>query len=173
MDRIGILGVGNTLLGDDGFGPCCVEHLERQYAIPDNVQILDGGTSALFLSPFIDDLDALYIFDAVQLDDEPGSIHWFSAQSLCGGNLQSRLSPHQVGLMEILELCRLRGTGPDFVEMITVVPDDVSVRIGLSACLQGKVQEAIDLLLGRMGMFGVILHSKYPCDSIYCKEQAL
>ena len=64
---IGILGIGNTLLQDEGFGPHCVERLERLYQVPDNVKILDGGTAGIMLALFIEDVDILYIIDTVNV----------------------------------------------------------------------------------------------------------
>jgi len=167
MKQIGVLGVGNTLLGDDGFGPCCVQRFMELYQIPDNVHVLDGGTSALFLAPFLDDLDVLYVVDTVSGDGDPGTIHCFSEEQLAAGDLQRRMSPHQVGLMEILELCRLRDTAPDVVEMLTVIPKDMSVKMGLSSKVEPAVVKVIALLVERLAQCAVILQEN--SDELSCK----
>jgi len=161
-ETIGILGIGNTLLQDEGFGPCCVERLERLYQLPDNVKVLDGGTAGILLAPFIEEIDILYLIDTVSLPDQPGTIHCFTDKDIYAKNIQTRMSPHQVGLLEILELCKLRGRAPAQVEMLTVVPEDLSVRIGLSVRLEPVVAVMLDLLVNRLAAHGVVLQKVRP-----------
>ncbi len=132
LEKIGILGVGNLLLSDEGFGVHFIERLQKEYVFPPNIELLDGGTAGIMLAPFMETKDILFVIDVVNLKDEPGSIHYFSDQDVRSGNIQTRMSPHQVGLLEILDLCRLRGKAPNRVEMLTVVPGDLSIRIGLT-----------------------------------------
>jgi len=146
-EKIGILGVGNLLLADEGFGIHCIERLQKEYVFPPFIELLDGGTAGIMLAPFMEDKDILFVIDVVNLKDEPGSIHHFSDQDVRSGNIQTRMSPHQVGLLEILDLCRLRGKAPDRVEMVTVVPGDLSTRIGLSPPLIPILDEIIDIIL--------------------------
>jgi hydrogenase maturation protease len=148
--KIGILGIGNLLLADEGFGIHCIERLQKEYVFPPTIELLDGGTAGIMLAPFMEDKDILFIIDVVNLKYEPGSIHCFSDQEVRSGNIQTRMSPHQVGLLEILDLCRLRGRTPDRVEMLTVVPADLSTRIGLTAPLITAQDRIIDTLLEKL-----------------------
>jgi hydrogenase maturation protease len=148
--KIGILGVGNLLISDEGFGVHVINRLQEKYSFPENVELLDGGTAGIMLSPFIEDKDILFVLDVVNLDDEPGTVHEFSNADVSSGNIQTRMSPHQVGLLEILDLCQLRGKAPDRVEMMTVVPADLSTGIGLSETLVPVVDKVIDLLLTKL-----------------------
>ncbi len=148
--KTGILGVGNLLLGDEGFGVHVINRLQESYRFPASVELLDGGTAGIMLSPFIEDKDMLFVIDVVSLDADPGSIHLFGHEDVCTGNIQTRMSPHQVGLLEIIDLCRLREKAPQRIEMITVVPADLSTRIGLSRPLVRAVDRVIALLLGRL-----------------------
>ncbi len=152
--KTGILGVGNLLLGDEGFGVHVINRLQEEYRFPGNVELLDGGTAGIMLSPFIEDKDILFVIDVVSLDAEPGSIHLFGHEDVCSGNIQTRMSPHQVGLLEILDLCRLREKAPQRIEMITVVPADLSTRIGLSKPLAQTVDTVIAILFEKL----VIMH---------------
>jgi len=149
-NKIGILGVGNLLIADEGFGVHVINRLQEKHSFPDNVELLDGGTAGIMLSPFIEDKDILFVIDVVNLDDTAGTIHEFSNADVSSGNIQTRMSPHQVGLLEILDLCQLRGKAPDRVEMITVVPADLSTRIGLSQALVPVVDQVIDLLFKKL-----------------------
>lgn len=153
--EIGILGVGNLLLTDEGFGIHFIERLQKEYVFPPSIELLDGGTAGIMLAPFMETKDILFVIDVVNLKDEPGTIHFFSDQDVRSGNIQTRMSPHQVGLLEILDLCRLRDKAPERVEMLTVVPGDLSTRIGLSPPLIPALDEVMDTLLHKLNELGI------------------
>jgi hydrogenase maturation protease len=145
--KIGILGLGNLLLSDEGFGVHFINYLTDHYEIPAHVAVLDGGTAGIMMAPFIEDADILYVIDTVTLRDQPpGSIHHFSDKDIQAGNIHARMSPHQVGLLEILDLCRIRETAPQQTEMITVVPEDLDVAIGLTPTLSARLPEVMAIL---------------------------
>ncbi len=153
---VGILGIGNYLVRDEGFGVHFIERLTKQYDLPDNIEVLDGGTAGIMLSPFIEQLDILYVIDTVAIDGEPGTIHRFTDKDVRSGNIATRLSPHQVGLLEILDICRLRDKAPQYVEMITVIPEDLTSGIELTKCLEPKLDEVMQILLAEL--------KKIDCD---------
>ena len=158
--RIGILGLGNLLLCDEGFGVHFINHLTEKYDIPDYYSVLDGGTAGIMLAPFIEDVDILFVIDTVSIDAEPGSVHRFTDDDVRAGNIQFRMSPHQVGLLEILELCKLREKAPEKTEMITVVPGDLSLKIELSPTLMPKVEEVMDILQDLLAVYDTPLPLK-------------
>lgn len=160
--KIGIIGIGNLLFSDEGFGPFLIEHLIENYQIPEAIDVLDAGTAGIMLAPFIEDHDILYVIDiVVESQGPPGSIHCFTTKDVRSGNIQSRMSPHQVGLFEILDLCSLRDKLPEVIEMLTVVPDDLSTRIGLSPMLEPRVQDITDILCKSLADHGVQLLPKH------------
>ena len=67
-NRLAILGVGNVLCTDDGLGPRAVERLSRDFAAPEGVAVLDGGTLGLSLLPIIEDSDQVLIVDAIRTE---------------------------------------------------------------------------------------------------------
>ena len=69
-----VLGIGNVLWADEGFGVRCVEELARGWQFDANVQILDGGTQGLYLLPFLEETDILVVFDAVDYGLPPGTL---------------------------------------------------------------------------------------------------
>lgn len=170
-NKIGVLGIGNLLMHDDGFGVQCVEQLIIKYILPENLNVLDGGTAGIMLAPFIEETNILYILDSVDLQDKPGTIHRFTDHDVKSGDIQTRMSPHQVGLLEILELSKLRGKAPERVEMLTIVPEDLSLGIGLSPRIESKVDEVLDILLDCLEGVGIVLQKKeretYPCSTKY------
>jgi len=149
-EKIGILGVGNLLLADEGFGVHCIEQLQDRYVYPPEIELLDGGTAGIMLAPFMEDKDILLVIDVVDLQDTPGTVHLFSDQDIRAGAPHTRMSPHQVGLLEILDLCRLRDKAPRSVEMFAVVPDDLSTRIGLSPRLAETLDTVVEMIIRRL-----------------------
>jgi len=153
---IGILGIGNTLLQDEGFGPHIIEQIETRFQVPETVKLLDGGTAGILLGPFIESVNTLYIVDTVKLNAPSGSIQCFSEKEISTKDIQTRMSPHQVGILETLELCRLRGKAPDKVEMLTVVPETLNTGIGLSGQVAPAVEKMISLIMKRLANHGII-----------------
>lgn len=163
--RIGILGLGNLLLCDEGFGVHFINYLNDNYEIPNNFSVLDGGTAGIMLAPFVEDVDLLYVIDTVAVDAEPGSIHCFTDEDVQAGNMQFRMSPHQFGLLEILSLSKLRERAPEKTEMITVVPEDLSTRIGMSPTLEPKIVEVMDILTKSLASHDAFLPVKEKVTS--------
>jgi len=163
--RIGILGLGNLLLSDEGFGVHFINYLNDNYQVPDHVDVLDGGTAGIMMAPFIEDVDILYVIDTVALQAEPGTIRHYTDKDVQAGNLQARMSPHQVGLLDILDLCRIRETAPELTEMITVVPEDLRTCIGLSPKLEAKLAVVMDMLNQSLAAHNTFLTAKHPAPS--------
>ena len=153
--EIGILGVGNILLRDEGFGIHVVWHLQRNYLFPETVEIMDGGTAGIMLGPFFEGVKRAVVIDAVSLKDEPGTIHIFSQKDLRAGKIQTSLSPHQVGIVEIIELCRLRDLAPDQFELIGVVPKDLSPGTDLSPALRTALGEVTQMVINTLSQSGL------------------
>lgn len=161
QDRtIGILGIGNLLLGDEGFGVHCVQHIEQHYDIPENIRVFDGGTAGILLAPFIEECDKLYVLDVIDLEDDPGSVHLFTDEDVRAGNVQTRMSPHQIGMLEILDICKIRGKVPEQVQYITVVPQILETGMELSPLIAERVTDVIDILLQSLAKLSVSLTEK-------------
>ena len=158
--KIGILGIGNLLLADEGFGVHFVEYLTEKYDTPDNVSVLDGGTAGIMMAPFMEEHDVLYVIDTVAMQAEPGSIHCFTDEDVKAGTMHYKMSPHQVGLLDILEICKLRELAPERTEMLTVVPEDLSTRIGLSSTLEPRLAEIMDILIQSLAGYDTHLTPK-------------
>lgn len=137
----GILGIGNILLKDEGFGVHVVRYLEENFKIPDEVEVLDGGTSGMALSDFIKGLNHLLIIDVVRLEDSPGTLKEFSLKELMLLSDSFRMSPHQVGILDVLSLLNIEGSLPEKVDFLCVVPRDLGTGLGLSKELEPLVPE--------------------------------
>ena len=121
--KVLILGVGNILLRDDGFGVHLIQSLEET-AFPPNVQILEAGTVSHQLIPAFRSIDYLIVIDAVEAGDVPGSIFKFSPEDM-NFHSEQKISLHQISLTDVLQMAELTGAKPKTV-IIAVQPKDVS-----------------------------------------------
>ena len=153
--KIGILGIGNLIVGDEGFGVHVIHYLEEHYEFPDNVIVIDGGTAGIYMSPFLEECDPVLVIDVVDIDAEPGSIHFYSNEDLKAGKISTRMSPHQLGLLEIMEICKLRDAAPETVEFYCVVPKTLETSTELSDVVAPRVEEISAIVLKRLAEIGV------------------
>jgi hydrogenase maturation protease len=153
--KIGIAGIGNYILADEGFGVHVVHYLQEHYDFPDNVDIQDVGTAGIFMGPFLEGCDLIFVIDVVDIEGEPGSFHFFELDDLKAGNFQLRMSPHQLGLLEILEVSKLRGATPGDIEFYTVIPKVLEEGIELSDVVGRRKVEVAEMILGRLTELGV------------------
>jgi hydrogenase maturation protease len=153
--KIGIAGIGNLILRDEGFGVHVVQYLQEHYTFPDNVEIQDIGTAGIYMAPFLEECDPVFVIDVVDIAGEPGSFHFFSLADVKAGNFQLRMSPHQLGLLEILEVSKLRDAAPEQVEFYTVIPKELEESIELSEVVAARKVEVADMILARLADLGV------------------
>lgn len=158
--KIGIAGIGNYILGDEGFGVHVVHHLQNNYEFPENVEIQDVGTAGIYMAPFLEECDPVIVVDVVDIKGEPGSFHYFEIDDVKAGNFQMRMSPHQLGLLEILEVSKLRGAAPEQVLFYTVIPEVLEESIELSPSVEQKKLEVVDMIVERLAEFGVKITKK-------------
>jgi len=158
--KIGIAGIGNYILGDEGFGVHVVHYLQNNYEFPENVEIQDIGTAGIYMAPFLEECDPIFVIDVVDIEGEPGSFHFFGIDDVKAGNFQMRMSPHQLGLLEILEVCKLRDAAPERVEFFTVIPKVLEESIELSEEVDGRKVEVAEMILDRLKDLGVDVSRK-------------
>ncbi len=153
--KAGILGIGNLLLSDESFGVHVVEFLEEHYSFPESVSILDGGTAGIYMAPFLEDHDPIFVVDVVKLDDaKPGSLYTFTAEDARNGSMQTRMSPHQLGILEILDICKLREIQPECVEFYCVVPESLDTGLEMTEIVSSQIPKISGLLVSRLQDMG-------------------
>ena len=139
MSGITVLGVGNPIMADDGIGLVLLEALRDLRPDP-RVEYVDGATGGMELIPVVQDCDRLLILDAVA-GPEPGHVLHLTGDQL-PRLLSSKLSPHQVGLLDVLSAVRLLGREPELIEVVGVTPENVELALGLSPVVQAAIPEA-------------------------------
>jgi hydrogenase maturation protease len=142
--KILIMGVGNLLLTDDGFGVHVINSLDPA-AFPENVTLLESGTVSHQLIPMFRELDLLIVIDAVQAGDIPGSVFRFTPDDL-QFKYEQKLSLHQISLIDVLRMAELTGGKPETV-IIAVQPKDVTTpSMELSAEIKAVIPKVTELI---------------------------
>ena len=149
--RILILGIGNLLWADEGFGVRCVEALNAGWAFPPQVTLMDGGTQGLYLLPYVQEADCLLVFDAVDYGDAPGTMREVIGNEVPRFMGAKKMSLHQTGFQEVLMAAELTGKLPAELVLIGVQPEELedyggSLRDVVKAQMVPALNKALDWL---------------------------
>lgn len=120
--HIVILGIGNLLWADEGFGVRAAEALYAGWALPDHVEVVDGGTQGLALLPIVQSASHLLILDAIDAGLTPGELAVFEDDAVPAYLTAKKMSLHQTGFSEVLALAELSGQGPAQLALVGVQP---------------------------------------------------
>ncbi len=152
--RIAVLGVGNILLGDEGVGVRVVERLERDYRFPPGVSLIDGGTSGMEMLEDLEGLDKLVMVDAVRAGLAPAT-----PLKLVGDQVpvffKTKLSPHQIGLSDVLATLALTGNAPGEAVIVGIEPVSLELSLALTPEVEAKLPELVDMVLDELRSAGV------------------
>jgi len=152
--RVGVIGLGNVLMGDDAFGPWAVQTLLAGYEFPEDVVVEDLGTPGLDLVPYVTDLEALVLVDTVRTEAAPGTLLLYRRDDLLKHPPQARLSPHDPGVKEALLTAEFAGRGPREVLLVGAVPETTAMGVRLSPALRGAVPMAVAEVLQELERLG-------------------
>ena len=150
-----VLGVGNILLSDEGAGVKAVNLLQERYDFPPEVHLLDGGTSGMELLPALDDRTHLFILDVVQKQDLPPGETMVLDLSQSPGYFRQKISPHQLGLSEVLAVAEMTEALPPHITLLGIRPLCLETGLDLSETVQAGVQELMQLLLDALQDLGL------------------
>ncbi|MBX3609045.1 MAG: HyaD/HybD family hydrogenase maturation endopeptidase [Hydrogenophaga sp.] len=123
--HIVVLGIGNLLWADEGFGVRCVEALQRSHEFAPHVSLVDGGTQGLYLIQHVQAADALLIFDAIDYGLAPGTLKEVRDDEVPRFLGAKKMSLHQTGFQEVLALATLTGRYPAHVLLIGCQPQEL------------------------------------------------
>jgi len=141
-----ILGIGNVLWADEGFGIRTIETLHARYSFPDTVRIMDGGTQGIFLLPWVRNAKRLLIFDAIDFGLEPATLKVIRDDDVPRFMGAKKVSMHQAGFQEVLSSADLAGDLPEELVLIGVQPELLDDYGGsLRPSVKGKIEPAIQL----------------------------
>ena len=138
MGKLGVIGVGNTLKGDDGIGVKLVNRLDNE-GFPDSVEFQEVGTSGLNIVHHLKDFDRVLIIDAIKHEGESGTSIFFRPDEV-NESVKVR-STHDANLLEAIELSETLGERPEEIVIMGIIPEDMSLRDGLSPLMKEKLPE--------------------------------
>lgn len=143
-----ILGIGNLLWADEGFGVRAVDEMHRHYEFPENVQLLDGGTQGIYLVQYIRDADTVIVFDAVDYNLPPGTMKRVEGDEVPKFLGAKKISLHQTGFQEVLAMADMMDDAPEHLLLIGVQPVELDDFGGsLRPEVKDKIFPAIDIAL--------------------------
>jgi hydrogenase maturation protease len=148
-----VLGLGNLLLEDDGVGSAAVALLNDRYVAPDGARVFDGGTLGLALLPYLEDADAVILVDAVRSDAAPGAFVRLDDDEVPPA-VAMRLSPHQVGVADLLDGARWLDRYPRRLVLLGLVPASMELAVGLSPAVQPQLPDLVERIVSEARELG-------------------
>jgi hydrogenase maturation protease len=144
--QITVLGVGNILFSDEGFGVRVIESLMGLYEFSDNVAIIDGGVLGMNLLGILAETDQLIVVDAVRNKSRAGTFIRLEGEEI-PARIRAKNSLHQVDFLEALTLCQALDKVPQTV-ILGVEPQDIdTLRDELTPLIQRAVEPMIEMVL--------------------------
>ncbi len=134
-NEITILGIGNTILSDEGFGVRVVEYLQKSFNFPDNVSLIDGGTLGIELTQFVTGTKKLLIIDSIDGGKPAGTIFQFVGDEI-KKHFNEKISAHEVGIQDVLTMLEL--TGKTIPEVVVIGAQPFSLEAGIELTPQMK-----------------------------------
>lgn len=150
-----VLGIGNLLWADEGFGVRCVEALHQRFEFPAHVNLVYGGTQGMYLLDFVCSSPQVLVLDAIDFKLAPGALRVFRDAEVPVWS-DTMMSLHQATFQELLSLARLRDRFPEKITLIGVQPAELDDLGGsLSPLVKPRVDEAVALAVAELAAWGV------------------
>jgi len=149
-----VLGIGNLLWADEGFGVRAVEALHAVYTFPADVTLQDGGTLGLLLYEPVASARRVLVFDAIDFGLAPGTLRLLRDGEVPAWG-RAKMSPHQTGFNDVLALAQMNGRAPDAIVAIGVQPVELDDFGGsLRAPVRERLPDAVRLAAEQLAAWG-------------------
>jgi hydrogenase maturation protease len=152
--KILIFGAGNLLFTDEGFGVHFIRYLQSHYSFPPEVELYDGGTLGIMVSHMLEQAEQVFLIDVIEAKGAPGTIFRYDKDDFMLNRIPVKMSPHQIGIQEVLTISELRGRCPDRITLYGVIPASYETSDRLSPALEEKIPQLADLLLSELAAAG-------------------
>jgi hydrogenase maturation protease len=161
-----VLGIGNVLWADEGFGVRAVEALNAAYGFPRGVVLQDGGTLGLGLYEWVAVARRVIVLDAVDFGLAPGTLKVLRDSEVPAWG-RTRMSPHQTGFNDVLALAQLNGRGPRDLVAIGVQPVELDDFGGsLRPEVKARLPEAVEIAARQLAAWGFPGTPRVPGRSV-------
>lgn len=156
-----VLGVGNLLMCDEGVGVHVVRRLANTHHFPmEEVLILDGGTLGMDLLYYLQGIENLLIVDAVDAGQKPGGVIRLEGEEV-PSFLSMKISPHQIGIPDMLFAAKLTECYPSNVVLWGVQPERMEIGLEMSSTVASQVDDLVQHLVDQLNEWG---HSPLSLD---------
>ena len=146
VEKVLVMGIGNVLWADEGFGVRCVEHLAENWSLPEGVTLLDGGTQGLYLLPFLEDADTLLVFDAIDYGLTPGTLKLIEGDEVPRFMGAKKMSLHQTGFQDVIATAQLMDYCPAELLLVGCQPEELEdYGGGLRPVVAARIPEAVQI----------------------------
>ena len=149
-----LLGVGNILLTDEGFGVHVVNQLREDYVFNPPITILDGGTMGMELLTYMRGMTKLLLVDAINGGDAPGTVYEFPHEEM-NSYFTEAISVHEVGMQDILRIRTLQEDPLEDAVVIGVEPESLELGLDLSETTQVVVKDVKERILAVLASWNV------------------
>ena len=158
--KVVVLGVGNLLLQDEGIGVRAVELLQKRYTLPPEVQVIDGGTAGMEVLESLEDTDKLIIIDCVRVGQPPATLIR-RIDSEVPAFFRTKISPHQIGVSDVLAALTLRERFPKHLALIGIQPMSLECGIELTPEIEATLPEVLAMTVEELTNFGITVVEKH------------
>jgi hydrogenase maturation protease len=160
-----VLGIGNLVMSDDGIGVRVIQQLSACFRFPDGVALLDGGTLGLDLLPRLEGVERLLVVDAVDIGKTPGTLARLSGDDV-PIVLETKVSPHQMGLKDLLAVAMLQGFAPLEMVLWGVQPEKIEMGVDLSNAVAGALDALVKNVLLELDSWGIRADARPGADKL-------
>lgn len=151
-----VLGIGNLLWADEGFGVRCVEKLAGEWDLPPGVRVMDGGTQGLYLLPYVQGARRLVVFDAIDYGLPPGTMKRVEGDEVPRFMGAKKMSLHQTGFQEVIAAADLTGRLPESLLLIGVQPEELEDYGGsLRPAVKARLDDAVAMAVEQLAAWGL------------------
>lgn len=161
-----VIGIGNTILSDDGVGVHAARLLQGDPRVPAGVTILDGGTIGLELIPYAWNASRVLLLDAVNSGDIPGTLTRMTGRDLLG--VTGGWSAHQLGVTDLISALTLASANPQDIIVLGVQPAGTDWGTRLSPSVEGALASLVDAAVKQLQLWNdssnAAMHSSLRCE---------
>jgi len=150
-----ILGLGNILLTDEGFGVHFIRMLEEKYNFPEKTHVIDGGTLGYSLLDIIAGARNLIVIDTIKTDDTPGSIYRFTRDEM-ELKMPEPTSAHEVEFFDVLNQAEIIEDSPETVFLCIVPYEYGEMNLEMTEQIKNRFQKMEELLLNELKKLNII-----------------
>jgi len=146
-----VVGIGNTILSDDGAGVHAARMLQADVRMPAGATILDGGTLGLALAPYLSEASRVLLLDAADSGAAPGTLtHMTGAELLASAGGRS---VHSLGVADLVAALALMSAGPQEIILLGVQPSNTHCGTSLSAEVEAALPRLVEAALAQLALW--------------------